>query len=72
LVVRGRHVHRVDYPWRANDTDAKTLTVAPGGTVSFSNPAGGDFHNVAFEGAQPSSCTGLPPGPRKDWQGECA
>jgi hypothetical protein len=47
------------------------LTIASGGSVSFSNPAGGDFHNVAFEGAQPSSCTGLPPGPRKDWQGEC-
>jgi plastocyanin len=35
-----------------------TVTVAPGGTVSFSYPSGGTTHNVDFgTGPQPTSCT---------------
>jgi plastocyanin len=62
----------VDFAWRANGTDATTLTIAPGGTVSFGYPAGAAFHNVDFTGAKPTSCANLPPGPRpKGWQGAC-
>ena len=61
-----------DPAWRANDTDATRLTVAPNTTVTFGYPDGGDYHNVVFKDRQPSSCAGLPPGPRpKGWQGEC-
>src|SRR6478735_8152532 len=62
----------VDFAWRANDSDATTLTVAPGATVSFAYPAGSSYHNVGFTQTLPSSCTGLPTAPRaKGWQGEC-
>src|SRR3954471_12014170 len=61
----------VDYGWRASDTDATTLTIAPGQTVTFSYPAGMSTHNVNFTGRKPD-CTGLPPGPRpKGWSAEC-
>ena len=62
----------VDYAWRANGTDATSLTVAPGESVSFGYPAGSNFHNLRFTDAQPTSCTGLSPNPRpKGWAGEC-
>jgi PKD repeat protein len=47
-----------------SDPTGTTVTIAPGGTVSFSYPTGGSGHNVVFgdgdtgtPGAQPSSCT---------------
>src|SRR5215217_2121195 len=61
----------VDNAWRANNTDATTLTIAPGQTVTFSYPAGMTTHNVNFTGRKPE-WTGLPPGPRpKGWSAEC-
>ena len=68
----GESFTAVDYAWRANGTDATRLTIAPNTTVTFSYPDGADYHNVVFKDRQPSSCEGLPPGPRpKGWQGEC-
>ncbi len=62
----------VDYAWRANGTDATTLTVAPGETVGFSYPSGSNFHNLHFTAAQPTACTGTSLNPRpKGWSGEC-
>jgi plastocyanin len=61
----------VDYAWRANGSEATTLTIAPGESVTFGYPAGADFHNVQFTGPQPT-CEGLTPYPRpKGWTGEC-
>jgi plastocyanin len=61
----------VDFAWQANGTEATTLTVAPGATVTFGYPAGASFHNLVFTGPKPS-CENLPPGPRpKGWQAEC-
>jgi plastocyanin len=62
----------VDYAWRANGTDATSLTVAPGESVSFGYPSGSNFHNLHFTDAQPTSCTGTSLNPRpKGWSGEC-
>jgi plastocyanin len=61
----------VDFGWVA-DGGGNELTIAPGETVTFAYPAGQSFHNVVFEGTQPSSCTGLQPvdaGP--GWNGSC-
>jgi plastocyanin len=52
----------VDFAWRANDTDAATLTIVPGQTVAFSYPSGNSTHDVNFTGRRPD-CTGLPPAP---------
>jgi plastocyanin len=52
----------VDFAFRANGTDAKTLTIAPGQTVTFSYPVGKSTHNVVFTGPKPT-CSGLPPFP---------
>jgi plastocyanin len=61
----------VDYAWRANGTDATTLTVAPGATLTFGYPEGTNYHDVLFTGPQPA-CEGLPPAPQaKGWQGQC-
>jgi plastocyanin len=61
----------VDFAWRANGTDATTLTIAPGGTVTFGYPAGMSFHNLDFTGAKPS-CVGISSAPlAKGWEGEC-
>jgi PKD repeat protein len=47
-----------------DDPTGTSVEIAPGGTVSFSYPTGGNSHNVVFgdgdtdtPGAQPSSCT---------------
>src|SRR4051812_27462746 len=62
--------------WRANGTEANTLTVAPGGTVTFGYPSGGSSaHNVKFTDRNPD-CTGLPDptdfqGSRPGWSGSC-
>ena len=61
----------VDNAFRANDTEATSLTIAPGQTVTFRYPAGMTTHDVLFTGRTPY-CTGLPPGPRpKGWSGDC-
>jgi hypothetical protein len=43
--------------WSANGTAASTVTILPGGTVSFGYPTGGSIHSVVFTGPQPTSCT---------------
>ena len=44
--------------WSANGTTQTTVTILPGGTVTFSYPAAGSsIHNVVFTGPQPTSCT---------------
>jgi plastocyanin len=59
-----------------------SVTVGPGGSVTFSYPAGASIHNVVFGASQPSSCTQtaggagsgppLPPGPSPaGWAGHC-
>jgi plastocyanin len=62
----------VDFAWQAGGTGATSLTVAPGDTVTFSYPAGANYHNVVFTGPTPSSCEDLPPAPRAPgWQAQC-
>ena len=70
----------VDYRWIAG-SGGTTVTIAAGGTVSFSYPSGHSMHNVDFgTGPQPTSCelggtaqappipaTPTPPG----WSGSC-
>jgi plastocyanin len=58
-----------------------TVTIAPGGTVSFSYPTGMSMHNVDFgRGPQPSSCSvggspqaaPVPSSPTtQGWSGNC-
>ncbi len=61
--------------WTADDGSDTTLTIATGGTVTFSYPSGGQsFHNVKFDpaGPQPASCSGLPSQPTgPPWSGSC-
>ena len=51
----------VDFGWVADGGSGNELTIAPGETVTFAYPTGASFHNVVFEGTQPSSCTGVQP-----------
>jgi plastocyanin len=51
-----------DNAWTANGKDPRTVTIAPGETVTFNYPDGHSTHNVDFTGAKPD-CTGLPPFP---------
>ncbi len=73
-----------DGRFSVNDTDATTLNVATGATVTFEYRDGGaSFHNVHFESAQPASCRQtkganlgavppLPAGPAPaGWSGTC-
>ena len=51
---------------------SSSVTIARGGSVSFSYPSGASTHNVVFGAAQPASCTDMPataspPG----WSGSC-
>src|SRR6201999_3138731 len=39
-----------------SDPADHSVTITPGGKVSFSYPSGTGLHNVAFIGAQPTSC----------------
>jgi plastocyanin len=53
------------HSWFVTGTTSTAATIAPGGTVSFSYPAGTSSHNVDFTGAlKPSACTQAtaPPG----------
>jgi hypothetical protein len=62
----------VDYAWLADGGPGNELTITPGETVTFAYPTGASFHNVVFEGTEPSSCTGIQPAdPGPGWQGSC-
>lgn len=55
-----------------NGSGSSTVSIAAGGTVTFSYPSGASAHNVVFDTAQPTSCTNMPatasaPG----WSGSC-
>jgi plastocyanin len=41
----------------ASDPADSSVTVGPGGSVTFSYPTGNSFHNVVFNAPQPTSCT---------------
>ncbi len=43
--------------WYAAGTTNNSVTITPGGTVSFGYPAGDSTRNVVFTGPQPSACT---------------
>lgn len=73
-----------DYGWSANGGSAKELTIAQGGTVTFSYPSGLNQHNADFGGGpHPTSCTqtaglnsgSVPPLPHQPtipgWSGNC-
>jgi hypothetical protein len=72
----------VDYAWNAGG-GGHSVTIAQGGTVSFSYPSGASVHNAAFDSAQPTSCTQtagtstgkVPPLPNPaaapGWSGSC-
>ncbi len=47
----------VDLAWEVTGSSATTAVIAPGGTVTFGYPSGGNAHNAEFPGLQPSSCT---------------
>src|ERR1700755_3006840 len=47
----------VDDPaWEAHGGSGNIVTIAPGGTVTFSYPTGGSSHNADFGNTPPSSC----------------
>jgi plastocyanin len=72
----------VDYAWNAAG-GGHSVTIAQGGTVSFSYPTGSSAHNAHFDSAQPTSCTqtagpssgSVPPLPHSGsapgWSGTC-
>ena len=43
-----------------NGSGSSTVSIAAGGTVTFSYPSGASAHNVVFDTAQPTSCTNMP------------
>ncbi|HEU0316940.1 MAG TPA: hypothetical protein VFR49_06400 [Solirubrobacteraceae bacterium] len=55
-VDSGQPILELHY-WYATGTTNNSVTIAPGGTVSFSYPAGDSSRNVVFTGPQPSACT---------------
>jgi plastocyanin len=66
----------VDFAWHANDSTTDTsLTIATGGTVAFSYPAGKSFHTVSWKsGPRTPDCTGIPddvPHSVPGWHGSC-
>jgi plastocyanin len=62
----------VDFGWVADGGSGNELTIAPGETVAFAYPTGASFHNVVFEGMQPSACTGVQPDDSSPgWSGNC-
>lgn len=63
-----------DNYWEVNGAPASTATIAAGGSVTFSYPAGSDDHNAHFTVSQPSSCTpALPAMPAPPgWSAACS
>src|SRR4051794_39514443 len=73
----------VDYAFQTADGGQGAVTINAGETVTFSYPAGSNFHNVVFTGDAPTSCTqisgtnlgGVPPLPAlphpPGWSGRC-
>jgi plastocyanin len=65
------------YVFKADGTGANTLTIAPGGTVTFTYASGSAAHNVHWLGAKKPSCAGVPdesfsyPDSRPPWSGTC-
>jgi len=76
-------INAVDIAWKNPATGQNKVVIAPGGTVEFSYPSGGNQHNVVFTGPAPSSCEqtagtnsgAVPPLPAKPtgpgWAGSC-
>ena len=55
-----------------NGSGGNTVTIAAGGTVTFSYPSGASSHNVVFDPAQPTSCHDIPPSASPPgWSGSC-
>lgn len=50
-------VTAVDFDWSMPGATDYTATIAQGGSVSFSYPAGVSIHNVDFTGGGPTACT---------------
>ena len=44
-----------------NGSGGNSVSIAAGGTVTFSYPTGASSHNVVFDPAQPTSCHDIPP-----------
>jgi plastocyanin len=72
----------VDYSFENPADGTPLVTINPGETVTFSYPAGANFHNVRFTQVQPTSCTlttggagSVPPLPANPsapgWSGTC-
>ena len=83
VAVDGAEGDYGDLPPRwSGPNGATAISIAPGGTVSFSYPSGASMHNATFEGPQPvctqTSPTLAGPGPRvpstasgPGWAGTC-
>jgi plastocyanin len=55
-----------------NGSGGSTVSIAQGGTVTFSYPSGLSAHNVVFDTAQPTSCQDMPPDATPPgWSGSC-
>ena len=50
-------VTAVDFDWSMPGATDYTATIAAGGSVTFSYPAGVSIHNVDFTGGGPTACT---------------
>jgi plastocyanin len=50
-------VTAVDFDWSMSGSTDYTETIAAGGSVTFSYPAGVSIHNVDFTGGGPTACT---------------
>jgi plastocyanin len=51
-------IKAVDFEFQnVADPDSNEVTISAGGTVTFSYPSGGNFHNVGFSTLAPTSCT---------------
>src|SRR3954449_11246782 len=50
-------VTAVDFDWSMPGATDSTETIAAGGSVTFSYPAGVSIHNVDFTGGGPTACT---------------
>ena len=55
-----------------NGSGGNSVSIAAGGTVTFSYPTGASSHNVVFDTAQPTSCQDIPPSASPPgWTGSC-